>query len=209
MEEKNSGPEPGWFLSDSFPYGLTYGQWTVKWWNWFLSTAKSINPVLDQTGEHASVNQPLHDVWFLSGKMADENGNLPSRLCGMPTGRSVLFPVINCEVNPLEYPELKTEQELIDHVTADENTIVQKVCLLDGTPIPVQRVKSDPTIFEVTINDNNVYNIRSGRTVAYGEGYWVFLKPLSLGDHMLYFRGSCENGRLKSGAQYSLKVHGE
>jgi hypothetical protein len=209
MEEKNVPGELEWFDSDSNPYGLSYGQWTVRWWNWFLSTPKPVNPILDQSGEFASINQPSKDVWFLSGKMADENEYLPSRICRIPSKRSVLFPIINCEANPLEYPELKSEQALIDKVTADENTIVEKVCFLDRKPIPAQRVKSDPTIFELSICDDNVINLpKGGKTIAHGDGYWVFLKGMSLGEHLVSFSGSCENGRLRSGAYYDIIVQG-
>ena len=207
MTEKNLISEIGWHSIHDHPYGLSYGQWTVKWWNWFLSTPKSRNPVVDESGEFAAENQPTSDVWFLGGKLGNEDRNLPSRFCSIHVGRSILFPVINCEANPLEYPQLKTEQELIDHVTADENTIVEKVCLLNGKPIPVQRVQSDPAIFEVIFDEDNIYNVKGGEsTIAYGDGYWVFLKPLPAGDHVLSFRGSCENGRLNSGANYKLKV---
>jgi len=147
MAEIKSGYETEYFSADSFPYGMSYGEWTVKWWRWFLSAPKSKNPVLDPSGKYAAVNQPSHGVWFLAGKLADENTNIPSRYCSIPSGRSILFPVINCEANPLEYPELRTEQEIIDHVTADENTIAEKVCFLDGRSIPAQRVKSDPATF--------------------------------------------------------------
>jgi len=205
MAGKNSSLD--WYRINDYPYNLSYGQWTVKWWRWFLSTPKSRNPVVDTTGEYAAENQPSSDVWFLAGKLGNEDRNLPSRFCSIPRGRSILFPVINCEANPLEYPHLKTEQELVDHVTADENTIVEKVCLLNGIPIPIQRVKSDPPLFDVTFDEDNIYNVKGGEsTFAYGDGYWVFLKPLSPGDHVLSFRGSCENGRLHSGANYRLKV---
>ncbi len=207
MGDKTFSSEPDCFSIDSSPYELSYGQWTVKWWLWFLATPKSTNPVLDMSGEYASVNQPPCDVWFLSGKLADEDRNVPNRVCSIPRGRSILFPVINCEANPLEYPELKTKQLLMDHVTTDENTILEKVCFLDGMPVPVKRVNSDPPIFEVTITEDNVCGIKArGNTIAYGDGYWVFLKPLSTGDHLLSFRGSCENGRLRSGANYRLIV---
>jgi hypothetical protein len=207
MGDKTFSLESDCFSIDSSPYGLSYGQWTVKWWIWFLSTPKSINPVLDMSGRYASVNQPPSNVWFLSGKLADEDKNIPSRVCNIPVDRSILFPVINCEANPLEYPQLKTKQQLMDHVTADENTILEKVCVLDGKPVPVKRVNSDPPIFEVPMNEDNVCGVKGrGRTIAYGDGYWVFLKPLSPGDHLLSFRGSCENGRLRSGANYRLMV---
>ena len=129
--------------------------------------------------------------------MASEEKKFPNRTCDIPGERSILFPIINCEANPLEYPELRTERELIEHVTRDENTIVTKDCLVDGTQIPAQRVKSDPTIFKVEINDENVYGFRGASTIASGDGFWVFLRPLSSGNHSISFWGACEKGKLK------------
>lgn len=195
------------FTSDSRPYGLSYGEWTVRWWKWFLSTPKRISPVIDDSGRFAAVNQPLQDVWFLAGKLASEVIDVPTRVCNVPFGRSILVPIINCEANPLEYPELKTERELIEHVERDENTIIRKECWVDGIKVPVQRIRSDPAIFEVKINEDNFYQIKDGgMTIAAGDGYWVFLKPLIPGDHFVSFCGSCEKGKLNSGANYVLKI---
>lgn len=206
MTDKNSQLDISWFSSDSYPYGISYGQWTVKWWQWLLSTPKSCNPLVDESGANSNVNQPAEHVWFLAGKLGSENKSFPLRNCMIPFGRSILFPVINCEANPIEYPDLKTEQNLIDHVTRDENTIVQKTCLLNDRYIPSQRVKSDPLIFKVNLNGDNVYNVNGGDTIACADGYWIFLKPLPPGEYLLSFRGSCENGRLSSGADYRLKI---
>jgi hypothetical protein len=192
---------------DSRPYGLTYGQWTVEWWRWFLSTPKSMNPVVDESGKFASVNQPIKHVWFLAGKVGSEHKSIPKRFCKIPASRSILFPVINCEVNPLEYPELTTERDLIERVTADENTIILKECIVDGNLVPVQRVKSDPDVFEVQIDEDNAYGVEGGgRTLAAADGYWVFLRPLPIGEHNISFRGSCENGKLNSGANYHFEI---
>ena len=206
MTDKNSHLNISWFSSDSYPYGLSYGEWTVRWWQWLLSTPKSCNPIVDQSGENAAINQPTEPVWFLAGKLGSEEKNFPHRDCSIPVGKSILFPVINCEVNPIELPELKTKEDLIDHVVNDENTIVEKKCSLNHIPIDVQRVKSDPEIFEVKLNDDNVYNVNGGNTIACADGYWVFLKPLPPGEYELSFRGSCEKGRLSSGADYRLKI---
>jgi hypothetical protein len=207
MIEGGSVEEIQYHNADARLYELTYGQWTVMWWQWFLSTPKAVNPVLDESGKFGSVNQPRKDVWFLAGKVANEEKNIPNRFCSIPSGRSILFPVINCEANPLEFPELSTEQDLIDHVKRDENTIVTKECSVNGRRIDVQRVKSDPALFEVRINEDNVYDVKGGGiTLASGDGYWVFLKPLSPGDHFISFRGSCEKGKLNSGANYHLRV---
>jgi hypothetical protein len=206
VTEKNLYSQISWYTSESYPYGLSYGGWTVKWWQWLLSTPKSCNPLMDQSGENADINQPAKHVWFLAGKLGSEDKNLPLRNCNIPVGRSILFPVINCEANLIEFPELKTKEALIDHVVNDENTIVEKTCILNGIPIDVQRVKSDPEIFEVSLNDDNVFNVNGGNTIACADGYWVFLRPPPRGEYELSFRGSCENGRLCSGANYKLKI---
>ena len=199
--------EISFFTADSVPYGETYGHWTVKWWQWFLLTPKSVNPVLDRTGKYAYINQPSKHVWFLTGKLADEDRNFPNRSCRIPTDRSILFPVINCEANPLEYPDLRTDYDLTEHVKRDEDTIIEKECSVDSKRIPAQRVKSDPPIFELKINEDNVINIKGGKsTHASADGYWVFLKPLPIGEHTISFQGSCEYGKLNSGANYRLEV---
>jgi hypothetical protein len=195
------------YTVESCPYGLTYGQWTVKWWRWFLSTPKSMNPVVDKSGKFASVNQPTEHVWFLAGKVGNEDKSVPKRFCKIPVSRSILFPVINCEVNPLEHPELSTKSELIEHVNADENTIILKECIVDGKLVPVHRVKSDPDVFEVEVNEDNAYSVKGGGiTFAAADGYWVFLKSLPIGEHDISFHGSCENGKLNSGANYHLQI---
>ena len=179
----------------------------MKWWQWLLSTPRSINPVVDRTGEYAYVNQPPNDIYFLVGKVADEDGNLPSRFCRIPTGRAILFPIINCEASQLECPELNTPQGLVERVQREENTIIKKDCVVNGSKIPPQRIKSDPLIFELKMDKENVFNVKGGgSTYASSDGYWVFLKRLPIGRHVISFNGSCEYGRLNSGAIYHLDV---
>ena len=195
------------FSADSAPYGKTYGSWTVEWWRWALAIPKSINPVLDTTGEYASVDQHNKDVLFLAGKLADEDINVPNRFCTISARKSILFPVINCESNQLEHPELRTREDVIERVKRDEDSITRKECFVDGKSIPVQRVKSDPEIFELNMTKDNLFNAKGGiSTYASSDGYWVFLNPLPFGKHVISFKGSCEYGRLNSGAIYHLEV---
>jgi hypothetical protein len=195
------------FTADSPPpYGITYGGWTVRWWRWALSIPKLKNPVLDRTGEYAGENQPPKDVWFLAGKLAEENRNSHSRSCRIPTGRSILFPVINCEANPLELPELRTDHDIIQYIKKEEDSIVMKECYVDGKSIPAQRIKSDPIIFDLNMVKHNLFTEQGGNTRASADGYWIFLKPPPKGAHTISFHGSCEKGRLNSVANYHLEV---
>ena len=36
---------------------------------------------------------------------------------------------------------------------------------------------------------DNLWNVRPGPTKAVSDGYWVFLKPLNEGDHIIEFHG--------------------
>lgn len=194
------------FDKDANPYGRTYGFWTTQWWSWALSTPRDINPVIDEGGKNWNINQPLTDIWFLAGRFGSSDKEYPHRKVSMPYGRSILFPILNCEANPLEYPKLKTENDLINHVNHDVNTVVKKECSINGINLQPIRVSSDPTMFPLTIHNDNYFGITGGKTNAAADGYWVFLKPLGKGTYKINFEGSCEFGRLNAGAEYELKI---
>jgi hypothetical protein len=207
LENLNSNAMPESFQPSSMPYGIPYGRWTVRWWQWLVSNSTATSPVLDSTGAHAASNQPPKDVWFLAGILAGTDSRYPHRNCAIPEGRSILFPVINCEANSVEYPELKTPRDLEEHVKNDENTIIKRNCLIDGHAVEVYRVPSDPSVFTLAIPPDNILGVKGAATVqACADGYWVFLKPLSRGKHWISFEGSCELGRLNTGATYELTV---
>ena len=41
----------------SRPFGLTYGDWTAKWWQWAYSIPKDVHPAYDDTGKYCTVSQ--------------------------------------------------------------------------------------------------------------------------------------------------------
>jgi hypothetical protein len=188
-------------------YEKTYGEWTVEWWKWALSTPNPINPVLDLKGKFANINQPLSNVWFLAGKFGDEKRIYPHREVTIPRTNSILFPILTCEANSLEYPHLETYQALIEHVLKDMNTVVKKECYIDGEKIIPQRVRASPIIFPIDIPELNAVGVKGGgSTFATSDGYWIFLKSLTVGKHVIEFEGSCELGKLCSGASYQLTI---
>jgi hypothetical protein len=192
-----------YFRPEDKPYGLSYGQWTVKWWQWAKLAPMRINPVIDKTGRYAHVNQQ-GPVWFLAGTFGENN--LPHRSCTLPHGKAILFPVINYEMNPLEKPELANGPDLIHHVINDIDDIVVRYAIVDGTTVPVYRIRSDPLIFSLKISDENNNGIPGGTTYAVADGYWVFLKPLFEGNHHIYFHGSCSGGQRSAAADYAISI---
>jgi hypothetical protein len=192
------------FPPGSRPYGLTYGQWTVKWWQWLASISADKSPAADETGKFAGINQPHIPVWFLAGTLGGKSVN---RKCVIPGGCSVLFPVINYEMNALEKPDLKSDQDLIKHVAEDQDDILNLECMIDSQIPQIHRVRSDPVIFTIYFHTNNPFNITSATTTrATSDGYWVFIKRLEPGEHNLYFAGSCSSGIRNVSARYGLRV---
>lgn len=193
-----------YFTPECTPYGLSYGQWTVKWWQWLAAIPAPANPAADQTGQNSGVNQVDRNVWFLAGTLG---GKTVERKCSIPEGRAILFPVINYEMNSLEKPHLKTESELVSHVKQDEDDIINLDAIVDGQKIAIYRVSSDPAFFAITVPEDNAVQIpQGGTTQATADGYWVFLKPLPLGGHNIYFSGSCSAGTRNVKASYYITV---
>jgi hypothetical protein len=80
------------FPPDSKPYGLTYEEWTAKWWQWAYSMPEEGNPMVDDTGEDCANNQ-AGPVWFLAGT----GGGAVTRECTIPSDKGILIPIINVE----------------------------------------------------------------------------------------------------------------
>lgn len=184
-------------------FDLTFGQWTVKWWQWLLSSSKDINPAVDDDGSCSNVKQ-MGPVWFLAGTLGEDR--FPHRQCIMPKNKYLLFPVINYEINIFEKPGLDSDEDLINDAIQDQNDIVHLEALVDMQSVPIYRIQSDPKIFFVKLPANNCYGVKDGRVKCAADGYWVFLKPLTPGKHTIFFHGACSGGLRNCTAEYSLTV---
>lgn len=175
------------FAKDSNPYNLSYEKWTEKWWRWVLSIPKHLNPLMDNNGEHCTEGQS-GPVWFLAGT----TGNVyhAERKCIILGEKAVLFPIIVSEFSFSEVPHIKRNDELLSYTATD----IDECSILDASIDGVNlfdlhkfRIKIGP--FDVSFPSDNLWNVRPGPTKAVSDGYWVFLKPLNEGDHIIEFHG--------------------
>jgi hypothetical protein len=189
---------------------------TAQWWQYAISVPASVNPLLDDTGADCMVGQ--HDpIWFLAGNFLV--GGKIKRTCAVPAGEWLFFPVINSvqinvpnvcgQAGSLSVAQLRAlAATAIDAAT---NMPVE----VDGKEVsnPV-RIKSD--VFATVIPADNIFNLPyvcGPGTVSSGvysrsvdDGYYVLLKPLSVGDHLLQFKS--ESGDFKLDVTYLLHVGG-
>ena len=177
------------FSVDSKPYGLQYAEWTVRWWRWVLSIPKDRNPLIDSTGEHCAEGQRQSGpVWFLAGT----TGNIyrAERKCIIPTGKAILFPILVSQFSYAEVPSIKSNEELIATTAKDIDNWSLLEVIIDGLKLnglQKYRVKFGP--FDLSLPENNVWDITAGPTKAVSNGFWAFLKPLKDGSHTISFHG--------------------
>jgi hypothetical protein len=172
----------GVFPADSKPYGLTYGEWTGKFWQWLHSIPKPDNPAADPTGKNCALKQS-GPVWFLPGTFGGTN----ERVCTIPKDKAILLSAINVMCSFAEH-HVKTEPELRACAKADQDKVTSTVITVDGSQLKPVRLQSP--LFSVTLPENNALGLKPQTTPALSDGYWAFLKPLPPGDHTIRASGS-------------------
>jgi hypothetical protein len=179
-----SSSNPAIFLPDSQPYGLTYGEWTAKWWQWAHSITTENNPQLDETGEDCTQAQnQTGPVWFLAGT----SGGSAERTCTIPAGKAILIPIINAAyvgtAGETEEDMRTGVKEWIDTVTTLEGSI-------DGVPLQnLSNYRVQSPAFNDTLPNDNVLGEPEGTYLAVSDGYWIFLEPLPPGEHEIRLHG--------------------
>jgi hypothetical protein len=194
------------FVADpaSLPGGLSYPQWSVKWWQWVTSIPVPINPWQDTTGAYCDVDQS-GPVWFLSGTGAGPIN------CVVPAGKMIFFPLDAILVDypcpdPTFQPGPGQSLEQFLTIGYGDNPggrqymdLVSALSVsLDGVPVQDQDLspRSWNPKYRATSPLFVLHNDRSWQSIdpcaapghkAVSDGYWMMLKPLSPGSHILIY----------------------
>ncbi|HEY4388337.1 MAG TPA: hypothetical protein VGN34_28130, partial [Ktedonobacteraceae bacterium] len=186
-------PNPGVFPRKSHPFGLSYTQWSAKWWQRAFSlTAAEFNDTKDCSHRQSG------PVWFLNGT----GGGAATRECTVPRGKAIMFPVINAEQSILEppcgvgtpgnipvFPHGTNNKALRNCAIAVTNHTTEVEADIDGKKLQgLMKGKylaiSPPFCFKAI--PGNIFGFTGkGRSVS--DGVWIILKPLHPGTHILHF----------------------
>lgn len=180
----------GVFPIDSEPYGLSYEDWTIKFWQWLLSIPLDRNPISDQTGQHCGVEQGSEPVFFL----AFSSGGGAERTCSIPAGKAILIPV---NVVECSFAEVQVQDEAGLHKCAEEDESNNPGLYLsvDGTEYTnLEKYRVHSRAFNVMLPENSLLQV-SGNTTAVSDGYWIIHEPLPPGDHIIHFKASLGDPR--------------
>ena len=189
--------------------GITYSEWTARWWKWALETPRKRNPLIDSTGKWSAENQSYSKtVWFLAGSLVGLMERV-ERYCTIPTGRAILFPVSNNESSFIEFPNLRTESQLREASKVDIDKVTKLKVAIDGLALRESQLKKyriQSPLFTIDLPEDNILEKPPGKTLAVSDGYWMFLKPLHKGTHIINFLGSCATDALYIEAKYDVEV---
>jgi len=187
------------------PSAHVYDEFTDKWWQWLTSIPTEQNPANPDTTD-CTANQS-GNVWFLNGVGAlEDSGGFIERDCAIPTGKQILFPIINLigsettSENAESFNEILTQ--LLDTATDLQVTV-------DG--IPLQNLEQyrfkESQAFMIDCQAINLVCLE-GEDYAVHEGYFVMLTPLTPGQHIIEFSGTIDffGTPFTTGATYNITV---
>jgi hypothetical protein len=188
------------FPPNSTPFGKPYSEWTVNWWKWFIEIPFDNNhPFLDPTGASCGRNQS-GPVWFLSG-----NQGPVEKTCVIPSGKAILFPILNFECSYAEDKTLKTPADLLKCAQSGTDSMKILNFKYNGKEVPFDQIKQQFRVtsspFAVNFPINNVFTGTPGPTTAVSDGYWIMFEPPSTGNYDIRF-GGC--GGVCKGAHASV-----
>jgi hypothetical protein len=170
----------------------TYGDLAAAWWQWATETPAPQAALIDPTGANCANNQPSSGVWFLAGTL--NNGDILTRACTVPSGRSLFFPVANFFAAAfLTDPQHTRTPGFLSNTT--KCVIGADVFAeIDGVPVvnPSQYLEvSKP--FTIHLPEDNVFDLSAEDVPeltldpVVDRGYYLYVNPLSPGQHTIRF----------------------
>jgi len=197
--------------------GETLGEYSAQWWQWALSFQTATSPLFDLTGAQAGKGD-VGKVFFLAGLVTPTPG--PGGVFGatrnitLPTGTPVFFPLINTEADPVGVDPTPSAADVIALAKSQIDGVNALHATLDGRPISdlFSRREVSPGAFSYTLPaTDNIYqffglDITGTISPAASDGYWVMLKPLNKGHHVLNFGGENAPIDFKLDLTYNIDV---
>ncbi len=192
------------FTIDSNPFGKSYGEWSVQWWQWICEIPKEKNPAFDNEGDLIHINQNDAHVIFLCQTIEGVENN-PIRRNYIPAGKAIFMPIINWI--SIMGEDGNTDQELLE--TAKKRMdVVSKLELIFNdvkTNKGLEKYRIRSPFFYINLPNNNIFGIESGIKRCISDGYWLFFHP-NFGNLKLSTFSSCSSGITQIKVQYILNL---
>lgn len=205
------------FGPDARPYGRDMVHWSERWWKWAERVPADKNPLVDTVGQ-SCVNGQRGDVWNLPLVFVPSPSG--TRACTIPRGKAL---VVNMSSAWYDYPCPDTSfhpapgqtlyQFLIQEAAPGVNAVTGLTLTVDGDTLP------EPFAYRFTSPDLTYFTgsttlvttldgcITGHRQPAVEDGYFVMLKPLAPGIHVIVNSSTAPTGTTT--VTYYLTVRGD
>jgi hypothetical protein len=190
----------------------------AAWTRWVMALPYSTGPITDPTGAACASSQD-GKYWFLPGTA----GGSVERACEVPTGKQLVFPLLNwfAAFFPELYPDDEAVAQGVSEMVAAAASLPDGVCELtleiDGVDVLADLDPANELfgfteeVFDVEANDDHFASsegFAGGTIPAITAGYYVRLKPLAPGDHVLEFGGAlCSDGKVDFSTHTYYNLH--
>ena len=180
------------------PYGLSYQEWSAKWWQWNLG--RNTNKVAF-VGNPEICQGPGTRVRFLLGAPGPIT---TTRKVSVATGTPLFFCVLSAEADNVDCPVFTsyTADQLAAEAEGNWSAVSETTCTLDGVAVPgldnptnSEFLVLSPAFSYTTSEKGNAVEEIQGVTCVPGdatvypavaEGIYIMLAPLSRGKHTIH-----------------------
>jgi hypothetical protein len=189
------------FSKEETIFGLSYAEWTEKWWHWFYS-AKNLN------------NLPRYfekNVTFFPSIIGNEKEPLHLKTT-VSKDHAILISVAKWMSFGLSFMSDSKLREMADDRI---DTLQKKFVMIDDEVVEPERVMSriftinlKRDIINPKVSYTRINHIRKGKYKAIGNGYWLFIKPneLEKGIHNIHTIATCEAGIVNIDVYHELEI---
>lgn len=187
--------KPRIYPPNSTPFGMTYGDWAAAYLQYQFSLPVSGNPSF--AGGDCNVGQRSGPVFF-----APVSFGAPLTLsCTIPASKAIFIVVIAAECSTLEPPPFhgSNPQELRECAGAGADGVglnTLKVTIDHSRISHLERFRAQSPYYDFVMPaEDNILGqagVTSGSAVV--DGYFLMLKPLSPGTHVVHFEGTFVSG---------------
>lgn len=170
--------------------GFLQSTYVNMWWQWAASMPSSESPVRDTVGIHCGVNQ-AGPVWFLAGGYGSSKIH---RTCDIPSDKYIFFPVINMVYFPQNEYSKRTCDSVKKEAALNNHYLTAFKVLIDDHKFvnPAFYRQASDKCFDLAARAPGVDKYPRAYPAA-TDGYWIMLKPLSVGKHHIAFRAEYTN----------------
>ena len=185
------------------PYGLSYEEWSAKWWQWYMGLETNH---IENVGSPDICSGPGSHVRFLYGAPGTTTATRDVSIC---SDISLFFPILGFIADNTACPVsdfgTNTSAQLAAEVIGGWSAVTLTTCTIDGVAVEgldnpvtsIYNIVSPPFSYTIAEKDSIISLVEGedcipgGITIypAVADGAYLMLAPLKPGKHKIAFVG--------------------